>query len=1007
MTSAEKIRDLILPALQRNEASPSLASDYAQLCKEVNRRLLQIEEVLDRGDYIQALQMAEIHPPVMDEADALCFFGYERWNSLCESAHVTVAPDIRSQAILKLNNIYGKGLATSDPIYKELRDAILGRNDEKALEIAKIIESLAPNDANIKLERDRLEKKVLDKQLILLRRLLEEKNNDQVLKSLALIEQRGNSLIDDIPEVKSARQIKFEFEKNSALGTAKDLIQKLTVLQNVNDWKEMVDFVARIESLRSRYNIQLSLAEQSELENSKLYSDKKREEAVKLSDFRSAERQFILCLDDLSSRTQAKDALSIAQCRDFLTSLNKSWQLIESFSMPVDKARVEEAARLVEMLRNDIERLQKSRALKMVSLAAAALVLIGVSGWWIVIQYRAADMTNEIQLSVKTQSIGSVKKLIADADRSNLPHYSSKLTAKVEEARKWLEATEKECTSSSDALMDLLKRSSMYEAEDPIKLDEEFNVLISRLKKLPDEQQKLVEPDVLKLQKLYSDHLAILGESFDEKIQSETDDFNRAIENLNRSNLNLDEYKDTILKAKQIISTWDKQIRSPIKDLPVSASLKAKAEADEERINKLSETVQSIDTALLSMSKSSKPDQYREALKTLKGVDLPNCKLIQEAKIAWNAEATPESLLPELLFHGNLGAYQAVKQGGQAKLLKPETILPPELNAFSLVLNDEITSGAKTYTLEGGNPQRRIYSVLDIKSNIDDGDLSVFTGKTYDPLIDSASVPSFTLRTYRANGTGKEKAKKISEGTECNASKIYKDLGLSDFVSETMQVHRSALELLDRMTQSAAKDPLYSAFVVQQINEMTKARPYAWGIQYSPSAIELLNQIDQIIRVHCGSLPQGSWMAPSFEKLLKELQPFFAKSTHFNAEAQLNKLLVGTIIDTSGFQYAGYVGEDGKPILKEIFPPASDLYGITGEADKRIASRVYQLKNADKSEYESTSKPIVFTPLFYVEKGRKNVLDASIHILRLEQFQNELSLPPLFADLLNTKTKQP
>lgn len=73
MTPGENIRERILACLRRQEPDAAIASEYASLCSELNRRLEQIEDVLEQGDEIQALQMAEIYPPVMEEADTLSF----------------------------------------------------------------------------------------------------------------------------------------------------------------------------------------------------------------------------------------------------------------------------------------------------------------------------------------------------------------------------------------------------------------------------------------------------------------------------------------------------------------------------------------------------------------------------------------------------------------------------------------------------------------------------------------------------------------------------------------------------------------------------------------------------------------------------------------------------------------------------------------------------------------------------------------------------------------------
>jgi hypothetical protein len=405
------------------------------------------------------------------------------------------------------------------------------------------------------------------------------------------------------------------------------------------------------------------------------------------------------------------------------------------------------------------------------------------------------------------------------------------------------------------------------------------------------------------------------------------------------------------------------------------------------------------------MSNAQKPETYHAALATLKELDLPSCNLIPAARIAWNTDCTVESLLPGLLFPGNAGAYEALKKDSspecQARRLFPKAIVPIEFTSYSLILNDELTPDVKVFTIEGGDPSRPVYSKVDIKASVDDGDLSVFTGKTYDPKKDSATSPSFSIKTYRANGKGWVKAKKFSGGTDADASKIYRDLGLNDFLTDTKEVRFSPLQILDRLTQSEAKDPIYQAFVIQQLLEMIshKDRQFAWGLQYSPGAVNLMREVDQAVRVTCGSLPQGAWMAPSYQKLASQLKPLLENPKRFNGEAQLNKLLAEQVVDADALTYAGYVGEDGKPhFIPDLPIPPADLFGISGDLDSRKPACIFRIvKNGDQHDYREEAKGVPLTPLYQLKTGRANMLEAGLHALRLEKFREELTLPPLFA----------
>lgn len=61
----------------------------------------------------------------------------------------------------------------------------------------------------------------------------------------------------------------------------------------------------------------------------------------------------------------------------------------------------------------------------------------------------------------------------------------------------------------------------------------------------------------------------------------------------------------------------------PIKDLPVSADLRAKAEAEEEKTKMLSAATDKAESALNAMAASTKADSYRSALGSLRRSTFP------------------------------------------------------------------------------------------------------------------------------------------------------------------------------------------------------------------------------------------------------------------------------------------------------------------------------------------------------------------------------------------------
>jgi len=1007
MTPAENIREQILSALQRKDANAALAAEYARLCRDLNRRLEQIEEVLDRGDEIQALQMAEIQPSVMEEADTLSFFKSREWQRLCEWGQVSVAPEIRIHGITRLNSLYGKGITSTHPIYRELREAILARDEERALQIARTIESLAPDDQGAKAERERLERKVFAKLVTKLGKALSANDIDLSIRLLDDIERIPLAGETDIPaEILSARKLREERDALAAKAEVKALFPALEELTGRGDWKGVAELVARIRDLSNRHFLALDAVRQSALENASAYAEARRAQAMKEAEYRETLRAFLICLDDATSRTQASGTLTIEEAGDLLTRLNKAWQMVEVFGMPVDPGRVEETSRMVEKLRNELERLQRNRILSIAALAAVVVLLLTASGLYITVRYRAGELTRELASCREARSVASVRKLLDQGDGMRFASLFPRLTTEMESCRTWVKGEEKSVEAVTQSLADLLKRSADFSKEEPLKLEADYQRLTARVKELPEEQRKILQADLGKLEKVYSDHLAALAAKDDKRVEGLLSEYDKLAEALAAEGMPLAEIRKNLEAQRKLETALEPFVHSPIKDLPLSAALKAKTEAAEEKTKALAASLDAAEAALAAINAATKADAFREALMNLRGVNLPSCNLIASARIAWNTECTAEALLSELLFPGDPATFIALKKGdaddNEARRLYPKTILPNEVAPFAAILNDEITPDVRVCKLEGGDPSRVIYAKTAIKPAVDDGDLTVFTAETYDPASgkDSSTTPAFSKKTYRAIGKGWERAKSFSGGiTPAPASRMYRDLGLKEFVSDSLEVRMPALQLLDRVTQVSPKDTIYQAYVIQQLLEMTSKRPRAWGLQYAPGAATLMKEVDQVIKANGGSLQPGSWMTPSCQKLTPQLKFYLEKQRHFTQEAQLNKWLSEYALAGDEFLYAGYVQEDGTPHLAPgIKQPPPELYGIAGNSESRKAALVYALKkDSNPSAYDAAATPVPLTPLYYLKRGREGLITQGIRQLRLEQIRDDLKLPPLFA----------
>src|SRR5271156_6771782 len=129
-----------------------LAQDYADLCRAANRRLEQCALMIEAGQFLQALQLAETPPPLLDVITVLSFRQAAEWRTYCQSHQLPWSEPFYDKFVRLLNSAYGKGIASDHPFYRDYRRAVLKNDDEHALPILRVIARMNPSDENTKEE---------------------------------------------------------------------------------------------------------------------------------------------------------------------------------------------------------------------------------------------------------------------------------------------------------------------------------------------------------------------------------------------------------------------------------------------------------------------------------------------------------------------------------------------------------------------------------------------------------------------------------------------------------------------------------------------------------------------------------------------------------------------------------------------------------------------------------------------------------------------------------------
>src|SRR5271166_774739 len=107
LTQAErlvrKIAEVVGQPASDTQAA-KFAQDYADLCRGANRRLEQCALMIEAGQFLQALQLAETPPPLLDLISVLNFRQSADWRNYCQTHQLPWSEPFYDKYVRLLNS---------------------------------------------------------------------------------------------------------------------------------------------------------------------------------------------------------------------------------------------------------------------------------------------------------------------------------------------------------------------------------------------------------------------------------------------------------------------------------------------------------------------------------------------------------------------------------------------------------------------------------------------------------------------------------------------------------------------------------------------------------------------------------------------------------------------------------------------------------------------------------------------------------------------------------------
>lgn len=904
----------------------SLAGEYAALCLRARERLEQCATLVRGGNEHAAFQAAEAEPDLLGLSALLSFAESDRWHALCRERGLPAGFPLDGQHVLAVESLYGRVIGESHPLYRDYRDAIRRREEDRALAVLRSIVRINPEDPNAQSELARLSAKFLRESLGRVGALFAEGRAAEAAELMRRMERFGANDLAGEPRWDDARARRATWLRANAAEQAAKLVAEAAEARAGGHWEACAALLGRTRALERDHRLNLApelLAQVAELEAwaGELAAAAEAEAAQRaaveglLEEWRvlsmeaahgSSPAILIVRLSAWLDRAAAhaerlpegllREARALRQATR--TSLNRRYLLLTS-SWVVGLLLVVGAVVAANLQRQQEEEAlgRLSEAARLVELhdheaALRALDDFERTGGAADLERRKADarplrealgrqMTLEQQLRLEARQLAEIGRQGVD---------DANIAAIARRAAAYLRSLEAAGASMRERLRATLPDPEGLSAVAQSHLDRLRQELAGRtaaLNKAVSESGAVTDPVVAteNLERLRV-LLKILGEVGDRDLDS-------AAAAADRGELRL---------------AGDRKISVALRGLEAAGDLGTYLAA-------LADA--SANTAGEKTDLGARASFVFTRASTLQA--LPRPVLAPRVAAMWDAAQTAD---PKGVFQ------QAALTDSEKSLLRriSDTSLADSLQRATLSL----------YSVRGVTAGRPVFVVGPIEeSKLAFNDGVEFTQKAKELTRDGAVVEGTWRRREFNNGlrNGEELTSlgPIPELTFIRQVTRFQD-------ARTGLLLEPPLRTMERIRRSESPYPELRAFQLQELYRFAAGRPDVWGLLFSPSA---QRDAEQLRRITQNALePYDYLFRDKWADVKGEIRAFLVPQggTGYAEEARFWRATFAQL-STRRLVFAGMVGRDGTPRLREA-AKGSALYGLDNEGKVAVLFRV-------------------------------------------------------------------
>ena len=904
----------------------SLAGEYAALCLRARERLEQCATLVRGGNEHAAFQAAEADPDLLGLCALLSFAESDRWHALCRERGLPAGFPLDGQHVLAVESLYGRVIGESHPLYRDYRDAIRRRDEDRALAVLRSIVRINPDDPNAQSELARLSAKFLRESLGRVGALFAEGRAAEAAELMQRMERFGANELAGEPRWDDARARRATWLRANAAEQATKLVAEAAEARAGGHWEACAAALGRTRALERDHQLNLSpelVAQMGELE---------------------------AWAGELAATAEAEAALRAA-----VESLLEEWRILG-----LEAARGSSPAILIVRLSAWLDRaaphaerlpeglLREARALRQATRTRLNRRYLLLTSSWVVglLVIVGAIVAVNLQRQQEEETLGRLSEAARlvelhdhEAALRALDEFEREGNASEIERRKTETRPLREALAKQMTLEQQLRSEARQLAETGRQGINDANVALvlrrtaAYLKSLEAagsamrDRLRAVLPDPEGLSAAAQNHLgklrqelAVRSASLNKAVSESATigDPVAAMENLERLRSLLkilgeagDRDLDSAAAAAdrgEIRLAGDRKIAAALRSLEAAGDLSTYLAA-------LADA--SANTAGEKTDLGARASFVFTRASTLQA--LPRPVLAPRVAAMWDAAVTAD---PKGVFQ-----HAALTETEKSLLRRiSDTSLADSLQRATLSL----------YSVRGVTPGRSVYVVgpiTETKLAFTDG--AEFTQKAKELTRDGAVLEGAWRRREFNNG--------LRNGEELTALAPIPELGFIRQVirfqdARTGQLLEPPLRTMERIRRSDSPYPELRAFQLQELYRLAAGRPDVWGLLFSPSA---QRDAEQLRRITQNALePYDYLFRDKWADVKAELRAFLVPQggAGYAEEARFWRATFAQL-RTRRLVFAGMVARDGTPRLREA-TKGSALYGLDSEGKVAVLFRV-------------------------------------------------------------------